>query len=239
MLRADVAGDVAVRDNHAETVEIKPFGRRHMRHFLAKRPGLDGHFISDPGKAVDMGRSRAGDIDDNLGIDLLAGSQLHTADAAVFLQDFDHLDAKAEFRAVLARGIGEVLRRQGRVCHIAAIRPVERAADPVAVGRAEFRIIDPARRRETVQRIDRQLVQNGRLVPLLDRDIKVAAVLEMLVQIAVGLGPHHHAAAFLELRQRMPVGQPQIRLPVTPVMIAFPCEGGAVEGRVMHADDGA
>ena len=239
MLRADVAGDVAVRDNHAETVKIEPFGRRHMRHFLAKRAGLDCHFIGDTGKAVDMGRSRAGDIDDDLGMNLLAGSQLYTADAAVLFQDFDHLDAKAEFRPMLARGICKVLRGQGRVGHIATVRPVERAADPVAVGRAEFRIIDPARRREAVQRIDRQLVQNGRLVPLLDRDIKVAAVLEMLVQIAVGLCPHHHAAAFLELRQRMPVGQSQIRLPVTPVMIAFPGKGSAVKGRVMHADDGA
>ena len=61
----------------------------------------------------------------------------------------------------------------------------------------------------------------------------------MLVETPVRLGAHHHAATFLELREVGSFGKTEIVLPVTPVMVPFPGKGSAIEGGVMHADDGA
>ena len=69
---ADIAGDVGIRDDHPDVVEIAPLGRRHMRNFLAKRPCLDRHLVGDAGKPVDVRRGRPRHIDHNRRMDFLA-----------------------------------------------------------------------------------------------------------------------------------------------------------------------
>ncbi|CAI8211386.1 MAG: Uncharacterised protein [SAR116 cluster bacterium] len=110
MFGADVAGDIAVRHHHTKTVEIKTFGCRHMRHLLPQRAGFDRHVVKNTGKPIDMGRSRASHIDNNRGVDFLARRQFHPFHAAIFLQNLDNIDAKAECGTMLARRIGHILR---------------------------------------------------------------------------------------------------------------------------------
>jgi hypothetical protein len=58
-LGAAVAGDVAVRDDHAVIVEIEPLGRGHMHHLLPQGARLDGHVAGDARHLVEPTARRA------------------------------------------------------------------------------------------------------------------------------------------------------------------------------------
>ena len=146
-----VTGDIAVGHDRTQRLEIEAFRRRHVHHFLAQRAGLDRHVIKYARHAVDDRRARPGDIDHHRCVNFFAVSEAHAAQLAAVLQDFGYGNAEPEIGAVLARGRGQVLRRQCGVGDVASQRPEHRARERAAVGLAETVLVHAFRRPVTVE----------------------------------------------------------------------------------------
>ena len=210
-----------------------------MDHLLPERLRLDGHVVQRAGHAVDDGGVGAGDVDHDGRRGLRPVVELHAADASAFGPNLDHLAPEQELRALRLRGALQVVGRELRVGDVAGGRPEHASCKLAAARLPEPLVAHEARRPVAARVVDGKLLADLRGIPLLERDAQLPGQADVLRQVAVVLGLHHQAPALDELREAALVVRLEVLRPAVPVVVALPRERDAVEGRVVHPDDGA
>ena len=238
-LRTDVAADVAVGDHGAERLEVEARRGGDVDDFLAQRLRLDGHVVQCAGHAVDDGGVGAGDVDHDRSRDLRPVVELHAAGASAFGPNLDDLAPEQEFRALRLRRALQVVGRELRVGDVAGGRPEHAARELASARLAEPLVVHQAGRSIAAHVVDRQPLANRRGIPFLEWNAELLRQADVLVQVVVVLGLHHQAPALDEFREAALVVGVEVLGPLVPVVIALPRERDAVEGRVVHPDDGA
>ena len=150
-----------------------------------------------------------------------------------------HLAPEPELRALRLRRALQVVGGELRVGDVARGRPEHAARELASARLPESLVAHQPGRAVAARVVDRELLADLRGVPLLERDAQLSRQADVLRQVVVVLGLHHQASALDELREAALVVRLEVLRPVVPVVVPLPCERDAVEGRVVHPDDGA
>jgi hypothetical protein len=239
MFGAHVAGDVAVGHDGAVMLEIEAFGAGTCTTSCRSGRVCDRHVASHAGHFVDARRARPGHVDRPRAHAAPRRRPVSRPRCDRPLQDPDDLDPGAA-RAPCCRG------RASRFCALSAgsvtypafgqntprpsgarwagRTPGHRGAWPARNCPANRSAASPAPDRRSTPRTGNP---------------RSAEYCHVLSRKPLASRLHRHAADLAEPGQRRVLGQGQVVGPVAPVVIAFPGEGGAVERRIMHPDDGA
>ena len=215
-----------------------PGGDGHVVHLVAQRLRLDLHAVLDAGHAVDHERVRAGDVDDDLGVDLAAVVERDADHLAAGLADLGHLAAVEELPALGLGGALQVVRRERRVVDVAGVGRVDRAGELLRARRGEVVVGRARGRPELVHVEDRHLLLERRGVPLLVRHAQAVVVRQHLV-VVPGRALEQDRARLHVLGEPRLVGRLEVLGPVLPVEEALVGHRHAVERRVVGAHDRA
>ena len=179
-----------------------------------------------------------GDVDHDRRVDLGAVGQRDAGHAAVGAADLGDLGAEEELAAL---GLGRALEVVGGelgIVHVARAGREDRAVELALRLVPEVRVVGSPRRPEGVRGVDRDLLDERRVVPLLVLDAQVAVVGEDLLVVA-GRALEQHGAALHVARRAHVVDGAEVALPVLPVGEALVGHRDALERRVVGAHDGA
>jgi hypothetical protein len=181
---------------------------------------------------------RPGDIDHDRRVDLGAVGQRDAGHAAVGAADLGDLGAEQELATL---GFGRALEVVGGelgIVHVARAGGEDRAVELALRLVPEVRVVGAPGRPEGVRRVDGDLLDQRRVVPLLVLDAEVAVVGEDLLVVPGGALEEHRAALHVARRAHV-VDRAQVALPILPVGEPLVGHRDALERRVVRAHDRA